>query len=244
MAVPAWRFQGLIGDWLHANWHRATPVGPTAPQPDPARYQELSQALEAERHHLAKQYQAAKSPAARTEIERQARTALERALPAMMRCWLGTPWDFNGTAGQPGAGKIACGYFVATVLKDAGFKVDRYRLARQASGNILQSFLPKDACVLAVGKPYPEFVADLGRREPGIYVIGLDTHVAFVVLTPGSFRFIHSSGAKPWCVVDESSTEAGVLQRSSWRMSGNLTANPAVLKRWLSGTKITVRGNE
>jgi hypothetical protein len=204
----------------------------------------LTRELATEREQLARQYRAAKSPAARTAVEREARQALEQALPAMMRCWLGTPWDFNGTAAKPGAGKIACGYFVATVLKDAGFRVDRFTLARQASGNILRSFLPQDACALIVGKPYPDFVADLSRREPGIYVVGLDTHVAFLVVTPEGFRFIHSSGARPWCVVDEASAEAGVLQRSHWRMFGNLTAHPAVLKRWLNQEKINVKGSE
>jgi hypothetical protein len=43
-------------------------------------------------------------------------------------------------------------------------------------------------------------------------------------------------------VVDEGRTEAGVLQRSKWRMLGNLTANPAVLKSWLKAEKIVVRG--
>ena len=92
-------------------------------------------------------------------------SVLEQALPAMMRCWLGTPWDFNGTAKGPGAGKIACGYFVATVLKDAGFQVDRYQLAQQPSENILRSFLPKDACDLSVGKDYQAFASDVGKTR-------------------------------------------------------------------------------
>jgi hypothetical protein len=42
--------------------------------------------------------------------------------------------------------------------------------------------------------------------------------------------------------VDESRAEASVLQRSRWRMIGNLTADPALLRRWLKAEKITVRG--
>ena len=160
----------------------------------------------------------------------------------MMRCWLGTPWDFNGTAAKPGGGKIACGYFVATVLKDAGFHVNRYKLAQQPSGNILHSFLAKESCSLTVGKPYDAFASDLEKSGSGIYLVGLDTHVAFLVMKPEGFHFIHSSGSRPWCVVDETRDEAHVLQRSNWRMVGNLTADPKVIRAWLDAKAITVRG--
>lgn len=240
----AWHWRNPMIHWLGATFPNTFPAALSAPRPDPSKYRVLKRELEAQRRYLGAQYRSASTPAARQAIEQQARRTLETTLPAMMRCWLGTPWDFNGTAEGPGAGKIACGYFVATVLRDAGFKVDRYNLARQASGNILHSFLPKNACTRLVGKPYAEFVTTLAASEPGIYVIGLDSHVAFLVVARDGFRFIHSSGAKPWCVVDESSTEAAVLQRSNWRMFGNLSANPQVLKSWLNGTKINVIGTE
>jgi len=211
-------------------------------QPDPKTYAVLTKDLERWRGDLAVRYQKARTAAERGAVEGDARIILEKALPAMMHCWLGTTWDFNGTAKGPGRGKIACGYFVATVLQDAGFRVDRYQLAQQASGNIMQSFLAKDACALTVGEDYQAFASRVEKREPGVYVVGLDTHVAFLVVGNDGFRFIHSSGSRPWCVVDESRADAGALQRSSWRMLGNLTADPAVLKRWLKAEKIVVRG--
>lgn len=211
-------------------------------QPDPKTYAVLIKDLARWRKELAASHRKARTDAERAALEAEARAVLETALPAMMRCWLGTPWDFNGTANAPGAGKIACGYFVSTVLKDAGFQVDRYQLAQQASENILRSFLPKESCSLTVGEDYQTFASTVEKREPGIHLVGLDTHVAFLVVDGDGFRFIHSSGSRPWCVVDESREDAGVLRRSKWRMLGNLTASPAVLKRWLKAEKIAVRG--
>lgn len=72
--------------------------------------------------------------------------------------------------------------------------------------------------------------------------MGLDTHVAFLVREADAFKFIHSSGSRPWCVVEESRDEAQVLQRSRWRMTGNLTADATVLRRWLKAEKIVVHG--
>lgn len=184
-------------------------------QPDPKTYAALRQELERSRKELAARHGKARTAAQRAVVEGDARLVLEKTLPRMMRCWLGTPWDFNGTAKGPGGGKIACGYFVATVLQDAGFQVDRYQLAQQASGNIMRTFLPKDSCSLVVGEEYQAFAADLEKREPGIYIVGLDTHVIFAVVGKNGFHIIHSSGSRPWCVVDENRQNAGALQRSN-----------------------------
>lgn len=211
-------------------------------QPDPKTYAVLVSELARWRKDLAARHKQARTAADRSAVEQDARVMLEHVLPQMMRCWLGTPWDFNGTAAKPGGGRIACGYFVSTVLLDAGFQVDRYQLAQQPSGNILRSFLEKERCVLSVGKPYDTFAADFEKSEPGIYLVGLDTHVAFLIADGSGFRMLHSSGSRPWCVVDEDREQAHVLQRSNWRMLGNLTADPTVLRRWLKSEKIKVHG--
>ena len=238
----AWWFRAPLAAWIGQVSGFVKPAVLPAPKPDPQRYAVLVSELQRWRAELAKRHQQARTDAERAAAEHDARVVLEHTLPEMMRCWLGTPWDFNGTAAKPGAGKIACGYFVATVLMDAGFRVDRYQLAQQPSGNILRTFLGKDDCTLAVGKPYDQFAAELVKSEPGIYLVGLDTHVAFLVVENQDFRFIHSSGSRPWRVVDESRAGAGVLQRSQWRMRGNLTADPKVLRRWLKGEKLAVHG--
>ena len=236
-----WWFRVPVSQWWARNL-AAIPITEQRDIPDAETYAVLSKEMERWRVDLAEKYSQAKTPAERGQVEHDARVILEQALPAMMRCWLGTPWDFNGTAPGPGEGKIACGYFVATVLKDAGFRVDRYRLAQQPSENILRTFLAKDSCVLTVGTNYENFTRELEGVEPGIYVLGLDTHVAFLLVDEKGLRFIHSSGSRPWCVVDQGRNEAEVVRKSSWRMLGNLTANPAVLRRWLKGDKIPVRG--
>lgn len=241
---------GWAGWWFHEPLiakARAVFLKPVAreeaPRPDPEGYETLKTELERWRRTFAARYKVARNAKEREETVHDARVVLETTLPEMMRCWLGTPWDFNGTAEGPGRGKIACGYFVSTVLRDAGFRLDRYRLARQPSSNIIQSFLPKKKCSLEVGMPYDAFARGMETAEPGIYLTGLDTHVAFLVVDSSGFRFIHASGSKPWCVVDEDRDHAGVLQRSNWRMCGNLTADSKVIERWIRGERIVVRGS-
>ena len=238
----AWIFRATIADWWTMRMSGISLGTRKSLKPDPVTYAVLISELERWRVDLAKRHAAAKNEAERKIVIQDTRVILEAVLPAMMRCWLGTPWDFNGTAAKPGEGRVACGYFVATVLKDAGFQLDRYRLAQQPSENILKSFLPKNSCALTIGQKYRDFAGKLEGSEPGIYLIGLDTHVAFLVVKADGFRMIHASGSRPWCVVDEARDEAHVLENSNWRMIGNLTKDERLLKRWLLKDEITVFG--
>jgi hypothetical protein len=239
--APGWYFRERIA----AAWNDlVVPLQPASvarPQPDARRYAELKEEAERWRKDLAARHASARTAAEKDRVLEETRKFLELLLPQMMRCWLGTGWDFNGTSETPGEGRIACGYFVATVMRDAGFRVDRYKLARQPSQNILRSFIPRESMTLRVGMPYESYAAEIDAADPGIRIVGLDSHVAFLVTGPGGFRFIHSSGSEPWCVVDESSAEAEVLRRSNYRVQGLLTADRALLLRWLRGEKIPVR---
>lgn len=155
-----WWFRGTVQSWLAG---LGAVVAPGRKQPDPKTYAVLVSELARWRAELGKRHARAGNDTERALVENDARLVLELVLPEMMRCWMGTPWDFNGTASKPGGGKIACGYFVATVLMDAGFQVDRYQLAQQASGNILRSFLEKEECSLIVGKPYEEYASLISK---------------------------------------------------------------------------------
>src|SRR5687768_1120080 len=100
-------------------------------------YATVLAALEAQRAALAAHYRAARLSATRKAVLASAREAALRTIAAeLIPAWLGTPWDFNGTTETPQQGRIACGYFVSTVLRHAGFRVERVRLAQQASERI------------------------------------------------------------------------------------------------------------
>lgn len=209
--------------------------------PDTERYAVLVEELQRWRDNLAQQYGKARTEDEKSAVEHDARVILELMLPEMMRCWVGTPYDFNGTAEKPGMEKIACGYYVSTVIRDAGFRVDRYKLAQQPSENIMRTFLPGDACALKVGVDYPKYADWVEGLEPGVYLIGMDTHVGFIVVKTDGMRFFHSSGAAKVGVVEERRDNAWALRKSNWRMLGHLTADAGVMRTWLKGEKVKVR---
>lgn len=210
-------------------------------EPDRERYEVLVAELQRWRKNLAQDYSKARTQEQKSVVEKDARVILEMMLPEMMRCWVGTPYDFNGTAEKPGKERIACGYYVSTVIRDAGFRVDRYKLAQQPSENIMRTFLPGDACNLKVGDDYSKYADWVEGLEPGVYLIGLDTHVGFIVVSPDGMHFFHSSGARAVGVVEESRDDSWALRKSNWRMLGGLTADAGVMRTWLKGDKVKVR---
>jgi hypothetical protein len=241
VAAVGWTHRARLGAWWPPAGIPPDGPGPPPPRPDAERYATLKEEVERWRRDLSAKHAKARGPGEKDQVLAECRRFLEAVLPEMMRCWLGTKWDFNGTSEVPGEGSIACGYFVSTVLRDAGFRVDRYKLARQPSQNILRSFLPREALVLKVGVPYDSYASHLEAAERGIRIIGLDQHVAFLVTGPDGFRFIHSSGSEPWCVVEEGRADADVLRRSNYRVEGSLTADKNLLRRWLAGERIAVK---
>ncbi len=235
-AFAGWKYRDPLLSFYRQHIAKETPE--TEIVPDPARYQELIEELSQKRESLADRYAEARTAQDFSSVISESRTTLEITLPEMMRCWLGTPWDFHGTCETPGSGKIACGYFVSTILRDAGFNVERFRLAQQPSQGIIATFLPKQEMYIRASVDYDKFLKQVTDRGPGIRIVGLDSHVAFLVVPDsGEIRFIHSSGAAPKCVVDEDRENAGVLRRSNYRVTGNLTDNDEVIYRWLTGEK-------
>ena len=190
------------------------------------------------RERLAKRYKLARSKVQRDKVVAESRELLEVMLPEMMRCWLGTKWDFNGITEQPGDGKIACGYYVSTVMRDAGFNLHRIKLAQQPSQLILKAFVPRDDMHIHAGMEYAAFCEKVKNLGKGIYIVGLDKHVGFIVHDGSKLHFIHSSGGAPKCVVDESESEAEAIQNSQYRVVGNVTAQKPTIANWLNEKRV------
>lgn len=224
--------------WLY--WDEIAPhIGGPAPKkeevvptPNPETYSVLIGEIAHHRKKLATQYRNASTKEEREKVLLSTKNFLEITMPELMLCWLGTPWDYNGTASTPGDGKVACGYFVSTIMRDAGFEVQRIKLAQQASQNILRTFLPRDQLQIKVGVDYDEYMDSVRKQKHGIYIIGLDRHVGFLVNNNKGLNFIHSGGVHQR-VVTESRTEAQSIKESRYRVIGNLTNNKELLKKWL-----------
>lgn len=208
--------------------------------PPPRDYRARVAAVEARRTALASRL--SRSPRARREVLDEARLALadgirEELIPA----WLGTPWDFYGTSETPGEGRIACGYFVSTVLRDAGVRVDRAPLARQASERIVQTLCPEERIWRFRDAPVSQVVGKVRREGPGIYVVGFDAHVGFLVHDGAAVRFCHASVCAPAAVTCEDPETAPCFV-SRYHVVGKLGSD-AMVEDWLRGRSRPIFGS-
>ncbi len=199
-------------------------------------------ALEQKRQKLGQELARAKSAKARAKLLARAETALLGALDdRLLPAWLGTEWDFHGTSTEPGRGKIACGYFVTTLLAHAGYRVERAKLAQQPSERIVKT-MAADSATWRFRKGDEAAVVDAIKKEgPGLYIVGLDNHVGFLRVQGGLVAFWHSSYYGPREVVREDPKKS-VRFQSAYHVVGEVTTR-AGIERWLSGAEIaTVTG--
>ena len=159
-------------------------------------------------------------------------TLRDELLPA----WNGTPWAMNGITQVPHEGEIACGYFVSTTLLHAGFRVERSRLGQQASELITRSLVTQEPIWRSSDQPIDAFIAKLRSRGPGIYLVGLDNHVGFVIVD-GEDTWFHHAGPGERGVRREPARTASFLSTSRYREAAKLF-DDAMVEKWLRGTPI------
>lgn len=149
--------------------------------------------------------------------------------------WYGTEWDFNGTTRKPREGKIACGYFITTVLQDAGFDIPRVYWAQQASEYYIGR-MTTDIKRFS-NKPVETVIAYFNGREDGLYVVGLDNHVGFVYKRNGSLRFVHADYYDPGNGVQAERLDSdNPLADSAYRVAGRML-DDEMIRKWIRGVK-------
>ncbi|MBD2766933.1 hypothetical protein IC235_03385 [Hymenobacter sp. BT664] len=213
---------------------QSEPAAPLAQvAPDTAGYPQRLRALAQRRTALATRYQQADTGPEKAALQRQARQLLITALHTdIWPTWYGTPWAFYGTTQTPQRGSIACGYFVTTTLRDAGIRLERVALAKTTSESLVKNLTDEAHIHRYSLVPQRSFVQQVQQLGDGLYVVGLDFHVGFLLVDKGEVRFIHSTYLGESTVVDEEAATAPAL-RSNYRVVGCLSADPHFIESWL-----------
>jgi len=148
--------------------------------------------------------------------------------------WIGTPWTFNGTSEIPQKGSIACGYFVTTVLRDAGLGLARIRLAQCASEQMIVSLIQSKYIQRFRNAGMGVFMRSLEQQGYGLYIVGLDNHTGFIYNDGEEIYFIHSTFVGTGNVQKEKAFSSVVLRQSKYKVLGKLSADEKLLNRWIN----------
>ncbi len=166
-------------------------------------------------------------------------TLVHRIIPY----WYGTKWDFDGHTSKPKEGKIACGYFLSTTLRDMGLVINRYTLAQQSPIS--------EALTIALEKTYftditfelfasnNTVVKRIKRLGKGLYFAGIgDNHVGYLYITKEGIFLIDSNCIHEKVTFEEIEKSIAFLDRKYY--IAEITGNHSLALKWLFKRKITV----
>lgn len=146
--------------------------------------------------------------------------------------WYGTTWDFNGHTNIPNKGDIACGYFVSTTLKHLGFNLNRYTMAQQAGLVEAQFLQTKTELKQFSNISFKTLKLKLNSvYNDGLYFVGLDNHVGYVLIKDGELYFLHSSYYEDKVMIECAKTSP--CFSSSYYVFAEISTNKNLLKKWI-----------
>lgn len=204
-------------------------------QPAKKGYQTIVSEILAKRDEFKKVYTNAGAEE-KFKVVNEARTYLLDVISSdVFPQWYGTKWDFNGTTRTPKEGKIACGYFVTNVLTDIGFIIPRVKWAQSASEVFIKKLAPNDIKRFS-NRPISEVESYLKTKGNGLYLVGLDSHVGFILVKKGKPTFVHSNYYQAETgVMSEDIIGKNPLNDSAYRVVGKLFSDEMIVN-WITGT--------
>jgi hypothetical protein len=130
---------------------------------------------------------------------------------------------------------------VANILHDLGFKFSRKALGPLPASKIIRTFVKTDSLIKTIQNSeisrLEKAVKQMGK---GVFIIGLDFHVGFLVYEADSIYFVHSSFFTPQKVVKENIHKSEALKYTDIFMLGKLFCDDAILNKWLYCKEINV----
>jgi hypothetical protein len=204
-------------------------------------YKKLKSNVERQRSKLAKKYANARTDSARKLVRAEAYPILLDALSNdIWPIWYGTTWDYNGYTHKPRDGEIACGYFVSTTVRDCGFEMNRYDIAKKYSHSIVKTLCDSDRIQMICNSDTAALFTYIDSQPNDIYVIGLDNHVGFMLKTDDGIFFVHSSYYDPDGVARETAKYSNILASSDLFVLGHVATNDGLLHKWLTKAYVDV----
>ncbi len=193
--------------------------------------------IEKRRQSYAKDLQRAESSSEKQQIIKNAASYLEETIAVdVVHYWYGTSFDKEGMSKNPNEGKIACSYFITTVLEDAGLKVNRIKLAQKSAKDITKTLCSNSKMKrLTTPSETKKYVRENGK---GLYVIGFSFHVGFLYNDGSEIYLIHASPLPPGTVARLPMDGARSFDYSKFYDVGKLSDNTALISKWLKGERV------
>jgi hypothetical protein len=220
----------------------SAPAGAAPETFDAAAYERVLGQIAARRAELGARYAAARGGPARATVRDEARRfVVDTLVTQVFPAWMGMPsgGGVQATASRPHEPGmyISCSYFLTAALQNAGLVLEsRARFAQAPAAWIERALLPPGGSIHRYGTlSADELEQKLVGLGDGLYVMGLDIHVGFIVVRDGHAWFVHSSYTPPGTVVNEpvASSAAIALSRRKGYWVSPLFQDDRIIEMWL-----------
>lgn len=153
--------------------------------------------------------------------------------------WYGTPWDFNGHTNTPNDGEIACGYFVSTTLRHLDFNLNRYKMAQAAGLDEARLLQSKSDIKTYSNLSFKQLKHKINSvYSDGIYFVGLDNHVGYILIKDKELYFLHSSYCVDKVIIELAETSP--CFNSNLYVFAEITTNKKLIKSWILNKRLSI----
>jgi hypothetical protein len=104
--------------------------------------------------------------------------------------------------------------------------------------NVIKSLTTASLIKRFDNTPIEKFVDEVKKSGAGLYIVGLDIHVGFILNNGEEIYFVHSSYVEPKEVIREKAAEPPILSTSKYRVIGKISADDQLMTKWLNQTAI------
>ncbi len=223
---------------------KKTKLEHTAPKPtsppvlaDIESYEQVKQKVIQVKTAYATSYKKTDDNAEKQQLLNNSAEFLEGAIGnSLAKHWNGKGFDVAGFKKKHDPRKVWSNYFVASLLEDAGFKLNKYKFAAQPAQKIVLSLCDKQ--LLANLNSLESVKAFTDHHGVGVYLLAFDDFLG--ILHNDGFRkdVIHVAKYQNDRVVRIPLNMAANFTKASNFSVGKLSGNPSILYAWLNNKKL------
>jgi hypothetical protein len=206
-------------------------------------YNEQKQKIKLKRQEFATAFQNANDSAKSKIIEEAGNYLFDNLLNKIIPYWYKMPWDLSGYSNIPQEGTVGCSYFISNTLLACGFNLNRYRLAQTDPIAGSRSLTFTDSLVkYRNGGSMEDLSKKILKNHPeGLYIIGLDIHVGYLLIYKSKLYFIHSAYYYPNGVCLEYFEKSIGIQSSTTYYITPITTNKKLIEKWITNEFIFIQ---
>lgn len=207
------------------------------------KYNEQKQNIKLKRQEFFDDYQNANDSAKSRIIEEAGNYLFDNLLNKIIPFWYKMPWNLSGYSNIPQEGTVGCSYFISNTLLACGFNLNRYRLGQTDPIAGSRSLTFTDSVVKYRNDGSMENLAKiiLKNHPEGIYIIGLDIHVGYLLIYKSKLYFIHSAYYYPNVVCIEFFEKSVGIQSSTTYYITPITNNKKLVEKWITNEFIFIQ---